>query len=253
MIPQSVLCREIVDIFATLPLSILVGKLLACQVCCSCSETKWWTWVQVTEFHGFTFMFERNHWIIFYCEKLMEVGTNRLHFKTPGVFGLKYGFSTCRISRVILMWKAAIRLNDLLGKKWIYLLISFRSREIVHWVSMSANVCLNVGRHLSGADFIMVFNSSQITNGQMGYFIFQVFRISLLNWLLSVKPCTESTLQNLILHDRKKQSSAIKIFSMWTANELFVKCIIRSAINSLKSLTQTVLPKKREPSWVDQL
>ncbi len=133
-------------------------------------------------------------------------------------------------------------------------LISFRSREIVHWVSMSANVCLNVGRHLNRADFIMVFNSSQITNWQMGYFIFQVFRISFLTWLLSVKPCTESTtLQNLILHDRKTQSSAIKIFSMWTANELFVKCIIRSAINSLKILTQTVLPKKREPSWVDEL
>ncbi|KAH9537450.1 hypothetical protein CY35_16G053400 [Sphagnum magellanicum] len=31
------------------------------EVCCSCSETKWWTRVQVTEFHGFMFMFERNH------------------------------------------------------------------------------------------------------------------------------------------------------------------------------------------------
>jgi hypothetical protein len=92
MIPQSVLCREIVEIFATLPLSILVGKLLACQVCCSCSETKWWTWVQVTEFHGITFMFERNHWIIFYCEKLMEVGTNRLLFKPLGFWGFSMVF-----------------------------------------------------------------------------------------------------------------------------------------------------------------
>jgi hypothetical protein len=179
MIPQSVLCREIVEIFATLPLSILVGKLLACRVCCSCSETKWWTWVQVTEFHGFTFMFERNHWIIFYCENLMEVGTNRLLFKTPGAFGFKYGFSTCRISRVILMWKAAIQLNDLLGKKWIYLLISFRSGEIVHWVSMSANVCLNVRRPLNGwfHHGVQQFSNHQWADG--------VFHVSSVSYFIS--------------------------------------------------------------------